>query len=175
MERKTKIPVTRVNLWYDDMDFDTDMDIVDDFLTTDANFRVVLFRVDRVNTNYDDVYGESDTNEVRFLPPVELVVSALKIEPAEPKEYGQGAGSITYTDRGPLSFAVTTSSLDNKSLDIRRGDFIGYAYSESGLQYWTVRDDGRMNMDNAHTLYGTRPFFRSIKCLPVDPNQFNAL
>jgi hypothetical protein len=162
-------------MWYDQLDYDLDLDMSKEFLENDANFRVVLFRVDRANTNYDDVYGESDTNEIRFLSPVEVIVSALQVGESELKNYGAGNGSLSYKDRGALQFGVLTSTLKGMDVDIRRGDFIGYNYSEDGLAYYTVTDDGRMNQDNKHTRFGIKPYYRTVKCVPVDPNQFNGL
>jgi hypothetical protein len=40
--------------------------------------------------------------------------------------------------------------------------------------YYTVADDGKMAMtSNKNTLYGVRPFYRTIVCSPVDKNEFN--
>ena len=174
MERKTKIPISRMSMWYDDLDCDLDIDIATEYLSNDSNFRVVLFRVDRANTQMDDVYGESNTNDVRFLAPVELVVSALKVVVGDVKNYGSN-GTLSYMDKGNLSFAVLTSILKEKDIDIRRGDFIGYNFTQSSLEYYTVINDGRANGDNSHTLYGIKPYYRSIVCVTVDKNQFKGL
>lgn len=175
MERKTKIPITRLNMWYDSNDFDLDMDFAKEFLENDANFKVILFQVDRVNTQMDDVYGESDPDDVRFLPPVEIIVSGLKIDPAEVKNYGNSNATLSYMDRGNLSFSVVTSTLTEKNVDIKRGDFIGYSTSEDSLQYYSVINDGRVNTDNQHTRFGYKPYYRSIVCVTVDKNQFKGL
>lgn len=162
-------------MWYDEADFEVDSDIASEFLHNDANFKVVLFQIDRVNTNYDDVYGESEVNEVRYHPPVELTVSQLNILPSEARNYDDTRSMLTYMDRGNLDFAVLTSDLKKLGIDLRRGDMIGYANTEDGLNYWSIYNDGRVNLDNQHTIYGIRPFWRSIQCVPVDPNQFNGL
>lgn len=174
MERKTRIPVTRMSMFYDDLDCDLDLDMAREFIEHDSNFRVVLFRIDRANTQMDDVYGESSSSEVRFQPPVELVVSGLKVVAGEIKNYGTN-GSLTYMDKGNLNFAVLSSILKEKDVDIRRGDFIGYNFSQESLEYFTVINDGRINGDNGHTLYGIKPYYRSIVCVTVDKNQFKAL
>lgn len=174
MERKTRVPITRVNMWYDAEDFDFELDIATDFLENDSNVKVVLFSVDRVNTQLDDVYGESETTDIRFLSPVELLVSSLEIMASELKNYGAN-GSLSHSDRGNLTFTVLVKTLEGQKADIRRGDFIGYNSTEESLQYYTVVNDGRINGDNAHTLYGIKPYFRSIICVAADPNQFNGL
>lgn len=58
-------------------------------------------------------------------------------------------------------------------IDIRRGDYIGTVISENKLQMFTVVDDGRANNDNRHTMYGTKPYYRSITCAEVNLNEFD--
>ena len=36
----------------------------------------------------------------------------------------------------------------------------------------TVIDDGRNNFDNAHMVYGYKAAWRSVVCVPINPNEF---
>jgi hypothetical protein len=40
----------------------------------DENFTVILFRVNREDTESDDLYGEASKDGIRYYPPVELKV-----------------------------------------------------------------------------------------------------
>ena len=62
MERKTRIPNTRLNRFYDEEDFQLELDMATELIEGDMNFTVVLFRIDRVNTQVDDVYWESNSD-----------------------------------------------------------------------------------------------------------------
>lgn len=173
MERKNKIPVTRLSRFYDEFDFKMELDMVKDLIEGDANFTVVLYRIDKEKSNYSDVYGESDPNEIRFLAPVELKV-LLNLNESENKSYG-GNGSMRYQEYGNLVFTVLNDQLVEKNVDISYGDIIGYSDRETNLKYFEVFDDGKINSDNKHTHFGYKSYFRTISCVTVDPNQFNGL
>jgi hypothetical protein len=174
MERKTKTPIKRLSRYFDEVDFNVDISMAEEILYEDADFRVVLYQIDKNHSNYDDIYGESETREIRFLPPVELNVGMLKIEDAENKTYNDN-GSLRYQEYGNLSFIVFERELDEKKADINFGDIIGYASNEDTLKYYEVHDDGKINADNESTMYMYKSYYSLIKCTTVDPNQFNGL
>lgn len=173
MERKNRIPITRLSRYYDEVDFDMELDMAREVIEEDANFTVVLFQIDRVHSN-NDLYGESEAREVRFLAPVELKV-LLTIEDAENKTYDKKGGKLQYQEYGNLNFKVLTNQLAEKNADISYGDIVGYADSETNMKYFEVSDPGKINVDNASTQFGYKAFFRSVKCVTVDPNQFNGI
>ena len=43
------------------------------------------------------------------------------------------------------------------------------------MRYYTVTNDGRVVSDNAHTIGGYKPFYRTIICSYVSPNEFNGI
>lgn len=172
MERKNKIPLTRLSRYYDDVDFEMEMEMASDVIEEDANFTVVLFRIDRVKSNVD-VYGESNSREIRYLAPIELKV-IFKLEASENKNYAPN-GSVRYQEYGNLTFYVLTSHLKKKNVDISYGDIIGYSDREDNLKYFEVFDDGKINSDNEHLHFGFRPYYRTIKCVVLDPNVFNGI
>lgn len=172
MERKNRLPITRLSRFYDEKDFDLELDMAREVIEEDANFTIVLYRIDKVNSNNDDVYGESEAREVRFLPPVELKV-LLSLEQADNKSYVEGR--LRYQEYGNLSFTVLNKQLDEKGVDISYGDIVGYSDRENNLKYFEVFNDGKINSDNAHTQFGYKSYFRTISCVTVDPNQFNGI
>jgi len=120
MERRNRIPNTRLSKWYDQADFDLDVGIGDDIVNEDSNFRLILYRIDRVNTNYDDVYGETKKDQIIYLPPVELNV-LLTLEQAVNKAYNQN-GTLRTSNFGNLDFIVYLNELKRKNVDITYGD-----------------------------------------------------
>lgn len=173
MERKNRIPNTRLTNFYDDKDFEMELDMATELIEYDANFTVVLYRIDKINSNNDDVYGESEAREIRFLPPVELKV-LLNLVEAENKNYASN-GSLRYQDYGNLTFTVLTKQLQEKGVEISYGDIIGYSDREDNLKYFEVFNDGKINSDNTHTHFGFRSFYRTIECTVIDPDQFNGI
>jgi hypothetical protein len=172
MERKNKIPNTRLSRYYDYVDFEMELDMAREVIEEDANFTVVLYRIDKIKSN-NDIYGESMAREIRFLPPVELKV-LLNLNEATNNTYDPN-GRLRYQDYGNLDFTILSNQLVEKNIDISYGDIIGYSDREDNLKYFEVYDDGKINSDNKRTQYGFKSYYRSIKCVVVDPDQFNGI
>ncbi len=66
------MPITRIGKFFDANDFELDTAIGAEWLYGDMNFTVVLYRIDRMKTKTDDVYGEALKDGIKFLPPIEL-------------------------------------------------------------------------------------------------------
>ena len=140
----------------------------------DGNFTVILYRVDRENTSSDDLYGEAPKDGVKFFPPVELKVIPI-LEEAENKAYNSGAGSLRYLQDGNLTFGIYTSQLAELDAELSYGDYIGYPVSETEVRYFSVTNDGVKNYDNKHTIMGYKGAYRTVKCAPVDEQEFRGL
>ena len=100
---KKKFPINRLGRFYDEIDFGVENEMAREYLEGDLNFVVVLFQVDRTETQVDAVYGEAKSNEIRFKAPKELRVK-LALEAAENKSYSAGMNRIL--DYGNLTFHV---------------------------------------------------------------------
>ena len=173
MNRKTRIPNTRLNKFYDEEDFRLELDMATELIEGDMNFTVVLFRIDRVNTQVDDVYQEGNASDIRFKAPVELKV-ILNLSTSENKSYLPD-GNMRYQDYGNLEFTLLKKQLEEKGIDISYGDMVGYSDYEDNFKYFTVFDDGKITSDNPSSHFGYKGYFRRIKCTNVDPNVFNGL
>lgn len=172
MDRKNRIPINRLSRYYDDTDFNMELDMAEEVINEDANFKVVIYRIDRAHSN-TDIYGESEAREVRFLPPVELFVLPT-LEDAENKSY-EKSGKLKVQEYGNFNFTILNRQMTEKGVDINYGDIVGYADSETNMKYYEVHDDGRINADNESTHFGYKSYFSTIKCVTVDPNQFNGI
>ena len=167
---KKKFPINRNGKFYDEIDFGIENEMAREYLEGDLNFVVVLFQVDRTETQVDAVYGEAKSNEIRFKAPRELRVK-LALEAAENKSYSGGMNRIL--DYGQLTFHVFQEQLTELGCDISYGDYIGYADREDNIKYFTVTNDGKIFSDNAHTRLGYKGYYRTITCGTADMNEFN--
>jgi hypothetical protein len=130
------------------------------------NQTVVLYEVDREATKVDDIYNEANFSDLVFKTPVELNV-LYNLDKAELKTYSQQNLKGYYVKVGQLSFTVYQKELEENNCDIKRGDYIGLQVTPEHMEFFIVADDGRVNYDNAHTMWGTVPYYRSIKCTVV--------
>jgi hypothetical protein len=136
------------------------------------NFTCVLYRIDRIKTKTDDVYGETVEDGIKFLPPVEF--NAF-IQVSAPENKMMGTTRIDQMEPGNIRISVYQKTLDDLEVDINFGDYIGYYESETVVRYYTVNNDGRVVSDNKHTYAGYKPFYRTISASPVGPNEFRGL
>lgn len=169
MENGRRIPINRVNKFFSFEDFNLDVEMGREALEGDGSFTVILYRVDRVNTQSDDIYGEASKDDIKFYPPQEIYVMP-NLERADNKTYTEGA--IRYSQDGNLIFDIYVAQLEELQIDISYGDYIGYAVDESTIRYFSVTNDGRKNYDNAHTMMGYKGYYRTITASPVDEEEF---
>lgn len=160
---KRKNPINRNNLFASDRTIDFQVSIGMEYLNKVVNQTIVLYEVDRENTKISDIYKEATFDDLVFKTPVELNVM-YTLDKAELKTYDASGIKGYYLKVGKLTFNIFEKELIENRCDIKRGDYIGLQVTNDRMEYFIVTDDGRVNYDNAHTLFGTKPTYRSISC-----------
>jgi hypothetical protein len=167
-----RVPITRISKFFSEKDFDLNISMGEEWLMGDMSFTLVLYRVDKRNTNQDDVYGEALTDSISYLPPVEFK-GYVKIE--APSQASFGNSRLSQTEPGNLIVSVYLRHLEELGVEIQYGDYIGYPETETKTRYYSVADDGRVVSDNKHTYGGYKPFYRTLVCTPVNDNEFRGI
>lgn len=167
-----KIPITRLEKFFGSEDFALEQEMGREWLEGDMNFTLVLYRVDRQKTKTDDVYGETEDDGIKFLPPVEFR-GYVTIEQPENQDYANSR--MTQMEPGNLKVGVYQNALDELGIDISYGDYIGYYETEKRVRYYSVVNDGRVVSDNKHTYGGYKPFYRSIIASPINDGEFRGI
>lgn len=172
--KNTKItPINRINKFFSEEDFILEVGMGREAIEGDGNFTVILYRVNRQMSEFDNLYGEATKDGIRYFPPVELKVIPILAEP-ENKAYNQN-GTGRYLQDGQFTFGIYVSQLNEEEVDISFGDYIGYAVTEKDIRYYSVVNDGKKNFDNKHTIMGYKGAFRTIICAVVDSAEFRAI
>jgi hypothetical protein len=167
-----RVPITRIGKFFDSSDYQLDISIGEEWLYGDMNFTVVLYRIDRMKTKTDDVYGEALKDGIKFLPPIELKGYVQIMAP----ENKQIAGNkINQVEPGNMKFSLYQRQLDELGVDINFGDYLGYYETEDRIRYYTVNNDGRVISDNKHNYAGYKPYYRTIMASAVIDNEFRGL
>ena len=167
-----RVPISRLGKFFDQNDYDLDINMGSEWLHGDMNFTLVLYRIDKMKTKTDDVYGETLKDGIKFLPPVEFK-GLVQISEAENKNYGNSR--INQTEPGNMKVSVYQRQLDELGVDVSFGDYIGYYETEDRIRFYTVTDDGRVVSDNKHTYAGYKPFYRTIIASAVVDDEFRGL
>lgn len=173
MDNKKVTPITRINKFFSEEDFNLEISMGREAIEGDGNFTIILYRVDRDMTESDSLYGEASKDGIRFFPPLELKVIPLMAEP-ENKTYDKDGG-LRYLQDGKLSFGIYDAQLTELKTSLNYGDYIGYPVTETDIRYFSVSNDGIKNYDNKHTIMGYKGAFRTITCAPVDSSEFRGL
>ena len=166
------VPITRLGKFFGGEDFTLDIDMGREWLEGDMNFTVVLYRVDRMKTKTDDVYGEVIEEGIQFFPPIELKGYVQVVQPQNQKV---GNSKVRQLEPGNLKFSIYQSYLDDLGVDITFGDYLAYYEKEDSVRYYVVSDDGRVVSDNKHTYGGYKPFYRTVVATWVSENEFNGI
>lgn len=170
---KKRVPIKRNNKFFGDSEFQMELEFMEEYMEQDANQNIILYQVDLEKTQTNDIYNETNKDKIRFKPPVELPV-IYEIENSEMKAYVSNSNKGIYSKIGKLKFSILIKTLEENECDINRGDYIGIQITPTNRLYWTVVDDGKsLSVSNSFTLYGSKPFARTIYCAFVDKNEFN--
>ena len=97
----------------------------------------------------------------------------VKIE--SPKNASYKNGVVRYLEPGNLTLSVYLNHLKDLNIDIRYGDFIGYPETEERIRYYTVSNDGKVTSDNKHNMFGFKPYYRTITCVPAQEIEFRGV
>ena len=168
----SRVPITRIGKFFGAEDYNLDISMGEEWLYGDMNFTVVLYRIDRMKTKTDDVYGEALKDGIKFLPPIELKGYVQIMAP----ENKQIAGNkLNQVEPGNMRFSLYQRQLDELSIDIEFGDYLGYYETENRVRYYVVNNDGRVVSDNKHNYAGYKPYYRTIMASAVIDNEFRGL
>lgn len=170
MNNKIIVPITRINKWFSEEDFKLEQRMGREAIEGDINFTLILYRVNRNESEYDELYGEATKDGIRFYPPIEIKVVPI-MSPAENKTYNDN-GTLHYLQDGQLTFGIYEEQLQELDTDISFGDYIGYPVNETDIRYFSVVNSGVKNYDNRHTIMGYKPAFRTVLCAGVDESEF---
>lgn len=171
MNNNIKIPITRINKWFSEEDFKLEQRMGREAIEGDINFTIILYRVNRNESEFDNLYGEATKDGIRYYPPIELKVVPIMSE-AENKTYNSN-GTLHYLQDGQLTFGIYDQQLKELDTEISFGDYIGYPVSETEIRYFSVVNSGIKNYDNRHTIMGYKGAFRTVLCAGVDESEFS--
>lgn len=167
-----KVPITRVGKFFGSDDYNLDLSMGEEWLYGDMNFTLVLYRIDRIKTKTDDVYGETVKDGIKFLPPVEF---KGYVQIMAPENKNIGTSKVNQFEPGNIKVSVYIKQLEELGIDISYGDYIGYYETEDKVRYYVVNNDGRVVSDNKHNYAGYKPYYRTIMGSAVTENEFRGL
>lgn len=170
MSKKTKqytdLENQRYGLFMTENSFDLDVEYGRNYLKTDNVQIVTLYKVDVIKTKSHDLYGQSKAQDKVLMTPIDLNVM-VTVEPSEQSYYGGDEGGIARQDTGNLEFGVYLKELEEKDVEILRGDYVGYNMSGQKIRYYEINDAENVVDTTDKTIGGFRPYWRKVTATPV--------
>lgn len=156
----------RMGLFMTDNSFDLDVMYGRNFLQTDNAQTVIIHKINILETKSHALYGQSKTKDKKFMTPVTLNVM-VTIEDGKQEYYGNSQGGISRDDSGNINFGVYIKELEEKNIEIDRGDIIEYNMSGEKNRYYEVESANNVNDETKKTIGGFKPYWKRITGIPV--------
>ena len=162
----TNIEDNRMGMFMTDNSFDLDVMYGRNFLQTDNAQTVIIHKINLLETKSHELYGQSKTKDKKFMSPVELSVM-VTIEDGKQNFYGGNQGGIARDDSGNISFGVYFKELQEKQIEIDRGDIIEYNMSGEKNRYYEIESANNVTDETKKTIGGFKPYWKKIVGIPV--------
>ena len=156
----------RYGLFMTDNSFDLDVMYGRNFLQTDNAQEVIIHRINIIETKSHALYGQSKAKDKKYMTPVRISVM-VNVEDSKQAYYGDGKGGITRDDTGNISFGVYLKELEEKKLEINRGDIIEYNLSGEKNRYYEVENANLIVDETKKTIGGFKNYWRRVTGVPV--------
>ena len=162
----TNIEDNRMGLFMSDNSFDLDVMYGRNYLQTDNAQKVIIHKINLTKTKSHALYGQSKTKDKVFMSPVEISVM-VNIEDGKQEYYGGNQGGIARDDSGNISFGVYLKELEEKELEIDRGDIVEYNMSGEKNRYYEIESANNVTDETKKTIGGFKPYWKRIVGVPV--------
>lgn len=106
--------------YYNESDFEFEQGLMMEYLHKVTNDFILLYKIDKVSSASDNIYGESKPNEKKFLPKKELLAK-VNVMQEDPKYQADGFG---YSEMLNTEFSVPELLLQRNGIGIDLGDIV---------------------------------------------------
>ncbi len=165
-EKHIDLENQRYGLFMNDDSFDLDVMYGEHYLDVDVNYFVLIHKMNIIETQSHDLYGQSKPKDKKYLSPVKINVM-IDIEEKEGEYYAIGEGGISRDDTGELKIGVYLNELERNNLEIDRGDVIEYNQSGERPRYYEVSSAQNVVDSTQQTIAGFKSYWKKIICIPI--------
>lgn len=156
----------RMGLFMTDNSFDLDVMYGRNYLDTDNAQEVILHKINVVQTKSHSLYGQAKTKDKKFFAPVRLKVM-VTIEDGKQEYYGSNPGGISRDDTGSIRFGIYLKELEEKKVEVDRGDIIEYNLSGEKNRYYEVVSANNVSDETKKTIGGFKSYWKLVVGTPV--------
>lgn len=165
--------ITHINIEDDRMGLFVTQDSIEldlmygrNFLHTDNAQKVKIHKINIIKSKSHSLYGQTKPEDKKFFPPITISVM-LTIDDGNQINYGDYQGGIARDDSGNISFGVYLRELEEKNLQIDRGDIIEYNMSGFKNRFFEVESANNVTDTTKKTIGGFVPYWKRVTGVPV--------
>ena len=171
MRRKKKkqfidLEEQRFGIFMNDNSFDLDIELGREYLKTDVNYFLRIYRVNIIESKGHDLYAQAKSKDKKFFPPV-LIHAMVDIGNNEQNYYGDSDGGIVREDATYIVASVYLKELEEKGIEVNRGDILEYNLSGERPRYFEVESANNVTDTTSQTIAGFKPYWKRILGVPV--------
>jgi hypothetical protein len=137
-----------------------------EYLKKDVNFFITLYRINIITTKTHALYGQTKAKDKEFLVPIKLN-AMVNIEDRTQDTYGGDESGLVRDDSGNIRIGIYLDELNEKGVEINRGDIIGYNQSGDIERYFEVYDANNVIDTTSQTIGGFKPYWKQVYASPV--------
>jgi len=156
----------RMGLFMTDNSFDLDVMYGRNFLQTDNAQEVIIHKINVIESKSHSLYGQTKAKDKKYMPPVRISVM-VGVEDGKQENYGSNPGGIARDDTGVISFGVYLKELEEKQLEIDRGDIIEYNMSGQKNRYYEVESANNVTDTTSKSIGGFKTYWKKVTGVPV--------
>jgi len=160
----------RYGLFMTDSSFDVDIMFGRHYLNNDVNYKVTIHRVDAIKSKTHKLYGEAKAGDKKFMKPV-ILDSLVEIADGETKFLANDG--IFRDDTGPITVKVYLKELEEKRVEINRGDILEYNISGEKPRYYEVTDAQNVVDITSQTIASFKPYWKRVAGVPAKEDVVN--
>ena len=156
----------RMGLFMTDNSFDLDVMYGRNYLETDNAQEVILHKINIIETKTHSLYGQAKTKDKKFFAPVKIKVM-VTVEDGKQEFYGGNPGGIARDDTGSIRFGVYLKELEEKQIEIDRGDIIEYNMSGQKNRFYEVFSANNVTDETKKTIGGFKSYWKLVIGVPI--------
>lgn len=156
----------RMGLFMTNNSFDLDILYGRNYLLTDNSQTIKIHKINLLESKSHQLYGQSKSKDKKFFTPITLSVM-VNIEEGKQEYYGNSQGGITRDDTGNITIGIYIKELEEKNIEIDRGDIIEYNMSGEKNRYYEVTSSNNVTDETKKTIGGFKSYWKRIVGVPI--------
>jgi hypothetical protein len=162
----------RMGLFMTQNSFSLDVMYGRNYLQTDNSQEILLHKINIIESKSNNLYGQTKPKDKKFMPPIRLKVMVTVADSGQ-KYYGDNPGGIARDDTGNISFGIYLKELEEKHIEIDRGDIVEYNMSGEKNRYYEVENANNVTDETKKTIGGFKAYWKKVIGVPVKSDTFN--